>query len=204
MDDNATDHVDQGFRVLVLNRLWQPANIVGVRRAVALLFQDHAQVVHTENGHFEMVGAEDWIRRSMENPPGPGEPCVRSVRLSLRLPQVLLLRSFDRVPAQETKLNRRSIFERDEHRCQYCGEVFPESKLNLDHVIPRDMGGRTSWENVVTSCISCNSRKANRLPHQAGLALRRQPSRPRWRPFVSLLHRGQPQESWRPFIERGV
>jgi len=62
MDDTGTESVDEGFRVLVLNRLWQPANIIGVRRAVALLFQDHAQVVHSERGQFEMVAAEEWIR----------------------------------------------------------------------------------------------------------------------------------------------
>jgi 5-methylcytosine-specific restriction endonuclease McrA len=122
------------------------------------------------------------------------------VRLDLRLPQILLLREFDRVPVQDTKLNRKNVFERDQYRCQYCGEIFPESKLNLDHVIPRDRGGRTSWENLVTSCIECNSRKANRLPHQAGLSLRRQPLRPKHRPFLSVLHRAGSREIWEPFI----
>jgi 5-methylcytosine-specific restriction endonuclease McrA len=97
-------------------------------------------------------------------------------------------------------LNRRNVFERDRYRCQYCGRVYPESKLNLDHVIPRDRGGRTSWENLVTSCIDCNSRKANRLPHQAGLSLRRQPLRPKHRPFLSVLHRTGSREAWKPFL----
>jgi 5-methylcytosine-specific restriction endonuclease McrA len=202
MEGSGQHSNEDAFRILVLNRVWQPVNIVGVRRAVALLFQDNAQVIYPNQGNYEMLSAEEWVERSVTNPPHSGEASIRSVRLNLRLPQILLLREFDRVPVQDTKLNRKNIFERDQHRCQYCGEVFPEGKLNLDHVIPRDRGGRTSWENLVTSCIECNSRKANRLPHQAGLALRRQPLRPKHRPFISVLHRNGSREVWKPFIEK--
>ena len=191
---------EDAFRVLVLNRVWQPVNIIGARRAVALLFQDNAQVIHPSGGNYEILSVDEWVERSVSAPPAPGEPSLRSIRLNLRLPLILLLREFDRVPIQDTKLNRKNIFERDGYRCQYCGEVHPEAKLNLDHVIPRDRGGRTSWENLVTSCIACNSRKANRLPHQAGLSLRRRPLRPKHRPFLSVLHRSGSREAWKPFI----
>ncbi|MBC2603065.1 HNH endonuclease [Puniceicoccus vermicola] len=200
MELSGQHSIENAYRILVLNRVWQPVNIVGVRRAVALLFQDNAQVINPNQGNYEMLSAEEWVERSMTHPPRADEPSIRSVRLDLRLPQILLLREFDRVPVQDTKLNRRNIFERDQYRCQYCGEIFPEAKLNLDHVIPRDRGGRTSWENLVTSCIECNSRKANRLPHQAGLVLRRQPLRPKHRPFLSVLHRNGSREVWKPFI----
>jgi 5-methylcytosine-specific restriction endonuclease McrA len=200
MRDSGQLSHEEAYRVLVLNRVWQPVNIVGAKRALGLLFQRNAQVIDPNHGQYELLSAEEWVGRSLEDPPGPGEASVRSVRLNLRLPQILLLQRFDRVPVQDTKLNRRNVFERDQYRCQYCGEVFPESRLNLDHVIPRDRGGRTSWENLVTSCISCNSRKANRLPHQAGLRLRQQPVRPKHRPFLSLLHRNGSRESWKPFL----
>ncbi|MEM0966656.1 MAG: HNH endonuclease [Verrucomicrobiota bacterium] len=200
VDDPGQFSNEEAFRILILNRVWQPVNIVGVRRAVSLLFQDNAQVIHPNEGNYELLSASDWIERSTTHPPEEGELCVRSVRLRLRLPQILLLKEFDRVPVQDTKLCRRNIFERDNYRCQYCGEVFPESKLNLDHVIPRDRGGRTSWENLVTSCIECNSKKANRLPHQAGLVLRRQPMRPKHRPFLSVLHRSGSRDAWKPFL----
>lgn len=200
MDQSGQHSHEEALRILVLNRVWQPVNIVGVRRAVALLFQDNAQVIHPCGGNYELLSPEEWIRRSEEQPPRSGEPSIRSVRLHLRIPPILLLRDFDKVPVQDTKLNRRNVFERDRYRCQYCGRVYPESKLNLDHVIPRDRGGRTSWENLVTSCIDCNSRKANRLPHQAGLSLRRQPLRPKHRPFLSVLHRTGSRETWKPFL----
>lgn len=200
MERLETHSHESAFRVLVLNRVWQPVNIVGVRRAVSLLFQDNAQVIHPFAGNYEILSPEEWVARSVETPPAEGEASIRSIRLNLRVPQILLLRSFDKVPVQDTKLNRKNVFERDRYRCQYCGEVFPESKLNLDHVIPRDRGGRTSWENLVTSCIECNSRKGNRLPHQAGFALRQQPIRPKHRPFLSVLHRNGSREAWKPFI----
>jgi len=194
---------EEGYRALVLNRVWQPVNIVGARRAVSLLFQDNAQVIHPHAGNYEILNREEWVQLSLDHPPEEKEPRMRSVRLSLRLPQILLLREFDRVPIQNSKLNRKSIFERDGYRCQYCGDVFNESKLNLDHVIPRDRGGRTSWENLVTSCIHCNSRKANRLPHQVGLTLRNEPKKPKHRPFVSKLHQGISCEAWKPFLGSG-
>src|SRR5688572_32049596 len=58
--------------------------------------------------------------------------------------------------------------------------------LNLDHVIPRDRGGPTTWENIVCSCIPCNTRKANRTPYEAGMHLIRKPKRPKWRPFIQV------------------
>ncbi|MCH2156661.1 MAG: HNH endonuclease [Opitutales bacterium] len=191
-------------RVLVLNRVWQAVNIVGAKRAFSLLLQGHAQAVFSDEGQFEMMGGEEWIAFSLKNPPKTGQPIMRTVRLTLRVPSVLILRDYDRLPAQEVKFHRRAIFERDGYQCQYCGVQGREEELNLDHVIPRDYGGRTSWENIVTSCISCNSRKANRLPHEAKMKLIRKPERPRWRPFVSTLKPHQIEDAWRPFLTKGA
>lgn len=187
-------------RTLVLNRVWQAVNIVGVKRAISLLMQDHAQVIDAEEGHFQIYGAEEWFAFSMEHPPRPNQPCIHSIRMTLRIPKVLLLRYYDRLPAQEVKFCRESIYERDHYRCQYCGQVFTAPKLNLDHVIPRHHGGRTTWENVVASCIHCNTRKANRLPHEAGMRLIRKPERPKWRPFVSTLAESDIDHAWEHFL----
>lgn len=189
------------YQVLVLNRLWQPVNIVGVQRAFSLLLQDHAQVIYTGDESFRMMDSAAWLKLSEEATPGDTEAYVQTVRLRIRVPKVLLLRSYDRLPAQEVKFNRDSLFERDDYRCQYCGNQFCEDELNMDHVIPKDRGGRTSWENIVTSCIKCNSRKANRLPHQADMHLIRKPEKPRWRPFISSLLGQSYDEEWEHFIK---
>ena len=90
------------------------------------------------------------------------------------------------MPKKEVKFTRHNIFERDHNTCQYCGKVFDRKDLNLDHVIPRDRGGPTTWENIVCSCIKCNTQKANRTPQEAGMHLIRKPKRPKWRPFVQV------------------
>ncbi len=78
---------------------------------------------------------------------------------------------------------------------------FHEPGLNLDHVVPRDRGGPTSWENIVCSCIPCNTRKANRTPQEAGLRLVKKPKRPKWRPFVQISLGGIHDDSWKQFID---
>ncbi len=187
-------------RILVLNRLWQPVNIIGVKRGFSLLFQDYAQVIHSAAENFDILDFNGWMEFCVENPSSNLDDHIHTVRLSLRIPKVLLLRSYDRLPIREMKFNRQNLFERDGFRCQYCNQTFLPKELNLDHVIPRDRGGKTSWENVVTSCIRCNSRKGNRLPHEAGMRLARRPQKPKWRPFVSSLTEEGCDEAWIKFL----
>ena len=108
---------------------------------------------------------------------------------------------FDRLPKKEVKFTRANIFERDKNTCQYCGRIFEKRDLNLDHVIPRDKGGLTTWENIVCSCIACNTRKGNRLAYQVQMQLIRKPGRPKWQPFVNITFTGLLHESWRHFVD---
>ena len=148
-----------------------------------------------------MMDSVQWLEYSAAEPPADHEAYLNTVRSRIRVPKVLILREYDKLPAQEVKFSRDNLFERDNYRCQYCGNSFTARDLNMDHVIPRDQGGRTSWENIVTSCIKCNTRKANRLPHQASMHLIKKPERPRWRPFVSALIASDCDEEWTHFIQ---
>ena len=112
-----------------------------------------------------------------------------------------MLLVFDRLPKQEVKFTRHNIFERDHNTCQYCNKQMDRRDLNLDHVMPRDRGGPTTWENIVCSCIKCNSRKANRLPHEAHMRLICKPVRPKWRPVISLVLNNQQRERWKDFLD---
>lgn len=189
------------FRVLVLNRLWQPVNIVGTQRAFSLLLQDHAQVINTLDTSYRMMDCAEWLDYSENEVAEDDEAFVQTVRMRIRVPKVLLLREYAQLPVQEVKFTRENLFDRDNYRCQYCGNIYEARELNMDHVIPRDKGGRTSWENIVTSCIKCNSRKANRLPHQASMHLIRKPERPRMRPFISSLIGQECEVEWTHFIQ---
>lgn len=189
-------------RVLVLNRLWQAVNVVEVPRAFRLLLQDHAQVIYNRTENLEVLSVDDWLLRSVQDVPDEPGSYVTTVKMRIRIPKVLLLRTYDKLPAQEIRFNRQTLFERDEYRCQYCGKHFEASDLNMDHVIPRAMGGRTTWENIVTCCLECNARKADRLPHQANMRLLRKPERPRWRPFVSSMMGDAIDKEWACFMPK--
>ena len=193
--------METAYQTLVLNRLWQAVNVVGVERAFSLLALEHAQVIYAEDGSFRLFDADAWFAFSAEAPPSEGGRLIHTVNQSVRVPSVLLLRRYDRMLLREMKFNRQNLFERDGYRCQYCGNSFVAKELNMDHVVPRDRGGKTSWENVVTSCIRCNSRKGNRDPNEAGMYLLREPVRPRQRPFVSFLYGRPIEDSWRHFIQ---
>ncbi len=141
----------------------------------------------------------EWIQYSLENQTADGRDSIKTIRVPLRVPKVLLLKHYDRVPIKEVKFSKEAIFQRDKFCCQYCGQTYPEHLLNLDHVIPRDLGGKTSWENIVTSCIPCNTRKANRMPHQANMSIQSRPVRPKRRPFITVDEESV-EEDWNYFL----
>ncbi|MEX2579512.1 MAG: HNH endonuclease [Verrucomicrobiales bacterium] len=187
-------------QVLVLNRLWQPVHVCGVKRALGLLFLGHAQVVHIdEQQNFFAYDADSWM---IESRTYAGPDVIHTVSRQFRVPAIIVLNRYDRLPRHETKFCRQNIFERDKFTCQYCGRRFAPRDLNIDHVIPRDKGGQTSWENVVCSCINCNTRKGNKLPSQARMFPMTEPKQPRWRPFFgAAAPRRLGHASWRHFVE---
>ena len=184
--------------VLVLNRLWQPLHTCSVRRALKLVCLGHAQVVQTDGeARYQTHDLDSWIEHSAQV---VAEEIVRTVCLAIRVPKIIVLGMYDRLPRKEVKFTRHNVFLRDNHTCQYCRKTFPEKDLNLDHVMPRDKGGKTTWENIVTSCIKCNTRKANKLVHEAGMHLVRKPVIPRWRPLFGMREKAATDESWAQFL----
>jgi 5-methylcytosine-specific restriction endonuclease McrA len=184
--------------VLVLNRLWQAVNICSVRRALTLLFLGHAQVVLPKEREFKTFDFDSWRSFSGDC---PEEETIQSISFKIRVPKVILLLVYSRMPKKEVKFTRHNIFERDRNTCQYCGKTFERSELNLDHVVPRDQGGPTLWENIVCSCVECNTRKGNRTPQQAGMKLIRKPKRPKWQPLLQVTISKRTEDSWKHFID---
>ena len=177
--------------VLVLNRSYLPVHVTTVRRAFTLIFQGTALAVNAE---YETFDFESWQRQPA------GEDAIGTPSGDIRVPRVIVLRTYDRVPRRHVRYSRLNIFARDKFTCQYCGMRPHRSQLNLDHVIPRTLGGRTTWENVVCSCVDCNRRKGGRTPQQARLRLSRQPSRPRWTPLMNHIGSGVRYTEWQPFL----
>jgi len=189
--------------VLVLNRLYMAVHVVGVRRAFGLLFRELAEVIHVEEGQYANYDFDSW-REISELRAGFKEPhqdWIRSVNFEIQVPRVIRLLSYDRLPKQAIRFNRRNIFARDGNRCQYCGRKFPTSELSLDHVTPRSRGGETSWENIVCSCVKCNVRKGGRTPQEAHMHLVRQPAKPKRSPLLSVKLGNPKYESWKSFLD---
>ena len=106
---------------------------------------------------------------------------------------------FDRMPVRIPRVTRAAILERDQGVCQYTGEFVGKQGGNLDHVVPRDRGGRDSFENLVWAKKEVNSLKANRLPHEAGLRLRRKPTAPSPLPASATVREAR-HPDWRHFL----
>ncbi len=179
--------------VLVLNRSYLPIHVTSARRAFALIYRDAARVVNEDYETFDFDG---WRRRRVS----AGGAAVGTPSGSIGVPRVILLPGFDRVPKRHIRYSRINVFARDKFTCQYCGDRPHRSQLNLDHVIPRSLGGRTTWENVVCSCVVCNRRKGGRTPQQARLRLIRAPSKPRWTPLMNHIGLSVRYNEWRPFL----
>ena len=164
-------------RVLVLDQGYQPHRVVSWQRAVTMLFRGVCEVIEEYD--------ED----------------LRSVTFVMKVPAVIrLLRKVGRKRA--VKFSRMNVLLRDNWKCQYCGQAMPTRKLNYDHVTPRRLGGKTTWENIVTSCIPCNDKKGGRTPEQAHMHLLKKPVKPKSLPVVAFrIEAGESiPDAWRNFI----
>ena len=162
--------------VLLLNTTYEPMHVVSLRRAVALVLQEKAQLVEAS------------------------ERTVRSP--SLAMPEPLVIRLRGRVSTLRQRslaLSRNAILARDGYTCQYCGLPLPAARLTIDHVLPQSRGGAWAWTNLVAACPVCNAAKANRTPEEAGMALLRQPGKPIGA-RAALLHDAQRNPVWRPYL----
>jgi 5-methylcytosine-specific restriction endonuclease McrA len=179
--------------VLVLNRNLQPVHVTNVKRAFSLLYMG---IAHAIDEHYRQYDFEDWAALSA----AASDEAVTTVDKRLRIPRVLVLTAFEKMPMIRVRFSRLNIYARDSDTCQYCGRRKKRSELNLDHVKPRSQGGRTCWENVVCSCIECNLRKGGRTPDQARMKLLKEPFRPRWTPFLRGPLQRDAYRAWLPFL----
>ncbi len=179
--------------VLVLNRSYLPIHVTSVRRAFSLIYQGIARAVDEQYQTFDF---DSWSQLAVAR----DSESIGTARGPMRVPRVIVLLTFDRVPKRHVRFSRINIFARDSFTCQYCGTRPHRVELNLDHVVPRALGGRSTWENVVCSCVDCNRRKGGRTPGQAGLRLKRLPARPRWTPLMNLMLSSVRYREWRPFL----
>jgi len=174
--------------VLVLNRNYVAIRVIRAQRAFRLMFRDLAEVIHVDDDLYANYCFSDWLEWSeLAHKCEPqAHDWVRTVTRDIAVPRIVRLMGFDRVPRQTIKLNRRNVYARDHNHCQYCGSLFSNSELSMDHVIPRSHGGRTTWDNIVAACIPCNTKKGDRTPEQASMRLLRRPAKPLAHPIIRI------------------
>ncbi len=193
---------------LVLNRSWLAVQICSVKRAVSLLYQGHAQVV---NEDFQAYNFEHWSQVSQQMVEVDPDEFICSPSVRIKIPRVIVLKLYDKLPTREVSFSRKNLFERDKYTCQYCG-VKPKNKrvslkwmeekaLNLDHVVPRSRGGKTTWTNIVSACYKCNTKKGNKLLYEIGWKLRTEPKAPAWLPTVNIGLTVKPHKQWVNFLD---
>ena len=159
--------------VLVLNQNYEPLSVCSVRRALLLILR----------------GKAETVEKLAE--------VVRSVTQDHPVPSVVRLGRYIRTPRRRVVLSKRNILKRDNHQCQYCGRK--DSKLTIDHIVPRTRGGKSTWENLVCACAACINKKGEHQPEQVGLILRAKPKRPNNVSFIRNLI-GANDQRWKPYL----
>ncbi len=183
--------------VLVLNRNWQAINVRTPQEAFCMMATNVATALEIEGeSHIRPVIWDEWITLPVRE----SDAAVQTVRGPIRVPTVIVAVNFAKVPKKRPKLCAKTIRERDDNRCQYTGKLLKPDQGSLDHVLPRSRGGRDTWENLVWSSKEVNTRKANRLPHEAGLKLLKQPRAPKELPVSALIRNAFEVADWQLFL----
>ena len=159
--------------VLVLNQNYEPVSVCNVKRAIILVYLGKAEIVE---------------RLDLD---------LRSISSSMPFPSVVRLIVYIHKPRNQIVLSRKNIIKRDYHTCQYCGRK--NAPMTVDHIIPKQLGGKDSWTNLICACIKCNNKKGNRTPEQANMKLLKTPKKPSHLFFIQFLIE-KPQQSWRPYL----
>ncbi|MCK4625744.1 MAG: HNH endonuclease [Phycisphaerae bacterium] len=188
--------------VLMLNKHYAAIRIIPARRAFSLLYRNLAEVVSIENDQYLSYDFDSWreVSEFRSRYQRDGHDWIRCVRFEIAVPWIVRLMFYDRLPQQRVKFNRRNIYARDHSHCQYCGKRFPLPELSLDHVVPRSLGGKATWDNVVCCCVACNVRKGGRTPRQAGMKLITTPVKPKRSPVIQVQLTGEKYASWKQFL----
>lgn len=159
--------------VLVLNQNYEAISICSAKRAFLLVFLKKAELIDIVEGQY-----------------------IRSSMAAYEMPSIIRLKYYVNIPYKKVSMTRSNIFKRDGYACIYCGTT---KDLTIDHVLPRSRGGKDTWENLVTACHSCNSKKGNRTPEEADMPLLRKPFKPTHLYFLKIFE-AEIRDSWKPYL----
>ena len=159
--------------ILVLNNDYTPLNITNLKRAFNLIYKGKAEVITFNKNKPIFTELKNYVR-----------------------PTIIRLLKYISIPFRKVTLSRHNLFRRDRNRCLYCGA---KRNLTIDHVIPKSRGGKNVWQNLVTCCKTCNNKKNDMTPEEAGMELTYPPYRPTYIQFVKNISISK-NSDWLPYI----
>jgi 5-methylcytosine-specific restriction endonuclease McrA len=182
--------------VLILNKHWIPINTTTAKHSFALMYSENAKGIMIEEDKVVPLEWNEWVSLNLKE----NDRTVKTVRGFVKIPTVIVLNHYDKIPRQIIKFTQKSLWERDNFTCQYTGKKVTRTNGNIDHIIPRSQGGKTSWENCVIAHKEINAIKADRTPEQAGLKLLKKPSAPRFMPVSFYIKNKDEIQDWDLFL----
>ncbi len=183
--------------ILVLNRHWQAIDVKTPMEAFSMIAAGNATALDMHGGgDMRPVTWDEWLSLPVRE----GDNSIGTVNGPVRIPSVLVLARYDKVPKRRPKFCAKSIWERDGGMCQYTGRKLRPHEGNIDHIVPVSRGGASNWENCVLADRKINSRKGNKLPEEAGLKLLRRPTVPREIPVTHLIKNTHKIRDWDLFL----
>lgn len=157
---------------LILNKNWTPIGFATVKKAIQLMAKDRAQAILPDD--YSIYDFESWADLNVLE----DEDCIKTVSLNIKVPEVIRLIDYGKMPKHRLKLSRRNLFKRDKNTCQYCGVKLSNQDATIDHVLPKSRGGKTTWKNCVIACVKCNNKKGNRKLDEVNMRLKKKPVEP--------------------------
>lgn len=197
------------LQVLSLNKVYQPMGLITVKEAIEAIFTERAEIIEEElNGGFSNHNVNSWLELSLMKKmlKEEGELGIDDVWINWRdpafvVPRVIRYLNYDKTFIKKIKFSRRNIIARDHHTCIYCNKKFAIEDLQLEHIIPKSRGGKTTWENTATACVKCNQKKADKTPKEAGMKLNWKPAKPKYlAKNQKIIARDPRYKFWEQFV----
>lgn len=182
--------------VLILNKCWIPINTTTAKHSFCLMYSDHAKGLLVEDDRILPLEWREWISLKVSE----NDDVVKTINGAIKIPNVIVLNYNDTIPKQVVKFTQKNLWERDNYTCQYTGRILNKKTGNIDHIIPKSQGGKSSWENCVLAHKEINSRKADKTPEQAGLKLIKKPTAPRVMPVSFYIRNKDEIKDWNVFL----
>jgi 5-methylcytosine-specific restriction endonuclease McrA len=188
----------QQRKCLVLNKNWRAIATIPLEDAICKVFSSYddgtpkARIIEPES--YQTFTWEDWSKLK----PAADEESIASASFVFRIPEIILLSRYEKMPKPKVHFSRRTLYKRDRNQCQYCGCRPGSEELTIEHVIPRCQGGTTTWENCVLACVPCNRKKAHMTPEQANMKLMKEPKKPEM--YMLRFDDYKPVKSWQSFL----